>query len=284
MTRFLLALLLPFPLLAGSLEPAGRVIWDVGLENFGGFSGIEVFPDGRFITISDRGTFYWGSLVRDGNELTGIVADNNTPILDSKGNPLNGRNADAEGMAIGPDGAIYLSFEKNHRIMRHVDQFAAGTFVPGDGLFDQFQFNSGMEALASDPEGRLYVIPERSGQLDRPFPVFRFDGSWVEVGQIQRADDFLITGADIGPDGRLYVLERGFGSLRGFHFRIRRYSLTPTPDAGETLFQSNAGNLENFEGISVWQDQAGETRLTIISDDNFNWLQRTIIAEFRVVD
>ena len=284
MIRFLLFLMLPFPALAGSLEKAGRVVWDFHLENFGGFSGIEVYPDGRFLTISDRGNFYWGQIVREGGEIVEVITDNHTPILDSKGNPLQGRNGDAEGLAIGVDGEIYISFEKNHRIMRHTDQFTEGTFVPGDGLFDQFQFNSGMEALATDDQGRLYVIPERSGELERPFPVYRFDGDWLEIGSIARADDFLITGADVGPDGMLYVLERGFAPLRGFHFRIRRYDLTPNPDAGETLFQSNAGNLDNFEGISVWQDQAGQTRLTIISDDNFNMFQRTIIEEYVVLD
>lgn len=284
MIRFLLLCLLPIPAMAGSLEPAGRLVWDFHLDNFGGFSGIEATPDGKLLVISDRGHFYWGWTRRENGELVEVWVDNHTDILDSKGAALTGRNSDAEGMAIGLGGEIYISFEKNHRIMRHADVFSEGTFVPGDGLFDQFQFNSGMEALAADSEGRLYVIPERSGELGRPFPVYRFDGSWEEVGQIQRSDDFLVTDADVGPDGLLYVLERGFSPLRGFHFRIRRYSLTPDPNAGETLYESAAGNLDNFEGMSVWQDLDGQVRLTLITDDNFNFLQRTIVEEYLVID
>ncbi len=285
MIRFLVALLLPFPLLAGSLEPAGRLVWDYDASSFGGFSGIYIRPDGSLLIVSDRGSFYWGGSRREDGELVEVWIDDHAPILDSKGNPLTGRNRDAEGMAVGSEGEIYLSFENNHRIMRHEDVFAAGIFMPEDEDFDSFQDNSGMEALAIDADGRLYVIPERSGLLDRPFPVYRFDGMrWVVIGEVPRSDDFLISGADIGPDGRLYVLERGFSGLRGFHIRVRRYDIGDGISGPETLYESSAGNLENFEGISVWQDKTGQLRLTLITDDNFNPLMRTIIEEYRVVD
>ena len=35
-----------------------------------------------------------------------------------------------------------------------------------------------------------------------------------------------------------------------------------------------------MEGISVWRDDAGRTRVTLISDDNFFPLQQTMIAEY----
>ncbi len=76
---------------------------------------------------------------------------------------------------------------------------------------------------------------------------------------------FLIVGADIGPDGRLYMLERDFAGI-GFRSRIRRFDL----DGGneETMLETGLRTHDNLEGISVWQDAQG-LRLTLISDDNF---------------
>jgi hypothetical protein len=38
-----------------------------------------------------------------------------------------------------------------------------------------------------------------------------------------------------------------------------------------------------MEGISVWRDGEGAIRVTLLSDDNFFPLQRTMFAEFLVV-
>lgn len=283
----LLGILIFLPLAAlAELVPAGRLVWEQEhLSKFGGFSGIEVFADGRFLTISDRGNFFWGEIRRENGELAEVWLDNHTPILDSKGNPLSGLNTDSEGLAIGLDGVIYVSFEGNHRVMRHADKFEAAEFVPLHPDFANLQRNSGMEALAVDQSDNLYTIPERSGQLDRPFPVYRFNSNeWARFGEIARSGDFLIAGADVGPDGRFYVLERGASFLRGFHIRIRRFTIADGLQGDEILYESRAGNLSNFEGISVWRDETGQTRLTLIADDNFNAFQRTIIEEYLVVD
>ena len=38
-----------------------------------------------------------------------------------------------------------------------------------------------------------------------------------------------------------------------------------------------------MEGISVWRDPHGRIRVTLISDDNFFPLQRTMFAEYLLV-
>ncbi|WP_299349376.1 hypothetical protein [uncultured Shimia sp.] len=42
---------------------------------------------------------------------------------------------------------------------------------------------------------------------------------------VPRLDGFDPVGADFGPDGRLFILERGFNGV-GFRSRVRRFDVT----------------------------------------------------------
>ncbi|MFV0299754.1 MAG: esterase-like activity of phytase family protein, partial [Paracoccus sp. (in: a-proteobacteria)] len=141
------------------------------------------------------------------------------------------------------------------------------------------------EALAIAPDGTLLTLPERSGKLTRPFPVWRWrDGTWDQPFSVPRNGDWLAVGADIGPDGRFYLLERDFKGLLGFRSRVRRFDLSETELTNErTLLESFPLQYDNLEGISVWDD-GSEIRMTLISDDNCGFLQRTELVEFRVTD
>ena len=91
-------------------------------------------------------------------------------------------------------------------------------------------------------------------------------------------------GADVGPDGRLYLLERNFRGLLGFRSRVRRFGLGPDGiTSTEELLSTGTLQYDNLEGISVWDDGLG-IRLTMISDDNFLPVQRTELVEYRVTD
>ena len=90
------------------------------------------------------------------------------------------------------------------------------------------------------------------------------------------------TGADFGPAGRLYLLERGFVGL-GFYSRIRAFTLNAggTKILSESLLLTTpVGTHDNMEGLSVWEDDQGRIRLTMISDDNFRFFQKTEMAEY----
>jgi hypothetical protein len=54
---------------------------------------------------------------------------------------------------------------------------------------------------------------------------------------------------------------------------------------GETIFEAGSGTaLDNMEGISVHRSSAGETIVTLISDDNFNFFQSTVLLQFALVE
>jgi len=285
-----LALVLAAPAAQGGaprLALDARVVWSEADPGFGGFSGIEVQDGGAtFLAIGDRGAWASGRMRRAGGRLEGVDLDAFGPLRAISGERLDGQAIDAEGLASDAEGRLYVSFESFHRIRRYDALDGPALPVPAHPQFERLQDNAGLEALAVDAGGVLYTIPERSGLWERPFPVYRFaDGAWLETLSLPRSGKWLAAGADFGPDGQLYLLEREFSWVGGFATRIRRFALGRAGfHAGETLIETAmGGSTDNFEGISVWRDAAGETRITLIADDNFFPLQSTAIAEYRLV-
>ncbi|MDO5703686.1 MAG: esterase-like activity of phytase family protein [Paracoccus sp. (in: a-proteobacteria)] len=277
---------LPVSALSQTLDHIGTHVWrGSGDRNFGGFSGIELSADDSgFHAVTDRAHLYRGRIARDtSGRITGLSITDRTHLKDSKGNPLPpGRLGDSEGIAIAPDGTIWISFEGLDRIAAYDTPDADARRVPPPRALADLRVNAGMEALAITPDGAIIAVPERSGHPARAFPVLRWrDGAWDVPFTIPRQGRWLPTGADVGPDGRLYLLERDFRGLLGFSSRIRRFDLDGTGE--QVLLETNPLQYDNLEGISVWDDGIG-LRITLISDDNFNILQRTEIVEYRLVE
>jgi hypothetical protein len=52
---------------------------------------------------------------------------------------------------------------------------------------------------------------------------------------------------------------------------------------GEVLLEAtDVLNIDNMEAIAAYRSRAGETILTLMSDDNFSPLQRTLIMQFAI--
>ncbi len=260
----------------------GTYVWSIDDPDFGGFSGLDLMPNGRdFVAISDRAFIVAGSLQRQDGQITGVDAGPLAPLLNGRGRPLHGAIADSEGLAVALDGTRYISFEGTDPRVRREGRGGLPDLLTPNPAFLHFPYNASLEALAIGSDGALYTIPERTGRFDRPYPVFRLrDGVWETIFEFPRVGSFVVSGADIGPDGLLYVLERDFSGI-GFRSRVRRFGLDGT--GGETLLETWPLIHDNLEGIAVWHDGTS-IRITMISDDNFNPFQRTEIVEYRVAD
>ncbi|TRW98590.1 esterase-like activity of phytase family protein [Paracoccus sp. M683] len=277
----------PPPATAASLDYVATYVWSLPQDpDFGGFSGIEISDDGKgFNVVTDRANLYWGSIDRDpSGRIRGMNIAGRAHLQDSKGTPLPaGRLGDSEGLAIGRDGRIWVTFEGLNRMAMYTDADRPATRIADLPHIPSIRKNSGLEALAIQPDGTILAVPERSGAQDRPFPILRYrEGAWDQPFTISRDGEWLSVGADIGPDGRLYLLERAFHGLLGFSSRVRRFDLTEDSiSAGEVLLETRPLQYDNLEGLSVWDDGQG-IRLTMISDDNFLFVQRTELVEYRL--
>lgn len=269
---------------APTLRLAGAIGWPGDNPAHGGFSALSVTPDGSgFLALTDKGYFARGQFIRDAGAISSVESVEYGRLLSTKGESLRNHDFDSEGLAIAPDGTIYVSFEANDRIAVTADIASAPTELLRHPDFGRLQNNSSLEALAIAPDGTLIAIPERSGRPERPFPVYRWKaGEWLDTWALPRSGEYLVVDAAFGPDGRLYLLERELALFNlGFSSRIRRFAMSGDGfDAGETLLETPFGRHGNLEGLSVWNDPDGHIRLTMISDDNFSMFLATEFVEY----
>lgn len=267
---------------AGAEPPAltlsAHLVIEDAPREFGGLSAIIVAKDGeRAQILSDRGKLFDVALWRDQSQVLRQVA-----VLRAKYlyiyTPQH--DVDSEGLARAPGGGVFVAVESPPSVLHYTPARSwpepALPFPP----LAIGNTNRGLEAVAMDPQGRLVTMPESPPDDEAGFPVYRLeDGTWRKVALLAKRGPFLVVGADFGPDGRLYVLERAVSAL-GFRSRIRRVALADEITQVETLFQSDLGQYDNLEGISLWRDDAGDVRITLVSDNNFLSIQRTEFVEF----
>jgi hypothetical protein len=85
------------------------------------------------------------------------------------------------------------------------------------------------------------------------------------------------------PNGDLLVLERGvvLVNFAARLVRIRAADVKPGAQMqGEVLFEAVGGDLDNMEGLAVHPGPDGRTRITLVSDNNFNDWERSLLLEF----
>lgn len=271
---------------APKAEYLGSFRWQLDKTWFGGFSGIELSPDGQSMTIiSDRAKILTARIRRKNGKIAAIIPGTPYHLRSSAGAPLKGKIADSEGIAIAPDGTIYVSFEGVHRVSCYMALNSTATPLDRPTAFQSLPQNGSLEALAIDPGGQLYTLPEYATDSRGQIPVYRWtSGKWTTPFSLPARGDFHPVGADFGPDGRFYLLERSF-SILGFRSRLRRWDFTETAALNEqTLLQTTSLTHDNLEGLSIWRDRIGRIRATMISDDNFMFFQRTVLVEYALTE
>ncbi|WP_122072196.1 esterase-like activity of phytase family protein [Pseudophaeobacter sp. EL27] len=271
---------------AEQAQPAGSYTWRASPDWFGGFSGLELSADGsQMVVLSDRAHLVRADVHRQNGEIASVSLHSAQHLRSSKGRRLLGRIMDSEGLALAPDGSLFISFEGLSRVVHHQTEASRARVLPRPNDFRGLPLNKSLEALAIDPQGRLYTLPEKVLNADGEIPVWRWNGArWSQPFTLPRRGGFLPVGADFGPDGRFYLLERNFVFI-GFRSRLRRWDITDQGAINEvTLMESSTGVHDNLEGLSVWRDTTGILRATMVSDDNFKALQRTELVEYTLPD
>lgn len=286
-------------------QPVDGLIFRGGLtlqsqdDTFGGLSGVaRTGADQRVTFVSDRGNFVAGQLAYDQDDrLIGFIGVTIEPMRNSGGEVLPRQYArDAEAVDTvwrnGEPVAVRVGFEH----LTRVADFAITDGKPGGAarevtipqwLTDN-RSNETLEAVciappASPIAGSTLLLAEEA--LDENG---NHRGELLGVndkGPLAYANSPIVNPTDCKflPNGDLLVLERGV-SLFAFVMNLR---LVPAAEVrpgnlmtGRLLLSAQGGEIDNMEALLVHQTPAGETRILIGSDNNFNDWQRTLLLEF----
>ena len=286
-----------------ALNRFGMLVFRGGLEltssdkAFGGISAIHIPGDGgKFIAATDRGNWLRGEIRYESARPVGIANAEMAPMLDARGRPLARRGwYDTESMTA-DGGILYVGIERVNRIVRFnygKDGLAARAQPVKAPEIRKLPNNRGLEGLVYVPRGRLLggtLIAFAERQLDAAgnHTAFLIGGPHPGSFNLKRHRDFDITDAALLPAGDLLVLERRFNWAEGVAIRMRRIPLSEIkPGAlvdGREIFSAHmVHQVDNMEALAVHRSGA-DTVVTMVSDDNFSPLQRTLLLQFTLLE
>lgn len=234
--------------------------------------------NGRDLTIvSDEGDLVHARLVLDASgRLVGLKDAKLTALPGEDGKPLPGKQeADSEGLALLANGDMLVSFEQRHRIW--IYPAAGGPPRPVPSPDATFPANGGMEALGPDPAAGpdAYVVGgEDSGQTW----TCKLASGCTPGPSITKPEGFGLVAVARLPQARTAWLLRAWDPLRG-----SRVTLTIQDAKGAELGRLDLArpySVDNFEALAAVPANDGSVRFYLLSDDNFQSVQRTLLLAF----
>lgn len=273
---------------------------------FGGISGLRTGKDTaegvQLLAITDTGSWLAFTTVEKAGRLVGVTDMMMTSLPQPDGKPAATKSdVDAEALEWDPaTGAAMVAYEQDHRFawFTGIDPARPASLaalpVRTEHLTEMIGWpaNNGAEASALLPDGTRIALAESTRRPDGSLlALITRDGSTTEIG-ITGVDGFSPTDAIAIDATTLLILHRKFSPIGGVGAAITRVDLAPAlaakpvavPLAATLLARWQAPlTLDNMEGLAL--HRRGERRfLYVVSDDNLNSMQRTILMKFELVE
>lgn len=291
------------PFVNAHLDWRGGLVLTSPSKNFGGWSGLALSRDGKsLVSVSDAGLWMTAEVDYDAERLKDLRSARIGALKAIKGKPLTrARDRDAEAIAIAggspAKGTAYIAFEQHDRIgvfdvsAKGIGPPKSYLTLPAEAARMRMDGFESLTVLAGGPRKGALV-----GFAENPLRGEKLHRGWIWIGGVPRGftvaglGGFSITDAASLSDGRVVLVERRFRWLEGLRIRLRLLpadAIKPGATAtGDVLLEADTSQeIDNLEGLAVSETEAGETILTLISDDNFNrFLQRTVLLQFALTE
>ena len=210
---------------------------------------------------------------------------------------LDKREQDAEAVERLADGSYLVSFEGNHRILRYASLKSQPTLFAIPPGIAEAPRNGGLEAMTPLADGRVLVLSEKfhseedggKGKGDYIGWLLTADGQ--NLGQVYWPGTGIFRPTDLAalPNGDVLLLQRRFTLVGGAGARLSRIPAARIKAGGRLIDEEVAlltphRAVDNFAGLAVRRDPKGGWLIYLLSDDNFNPLQRTLLLQFHLAE
>ena len=300
MRLILFLILLIAPLFSVDIRPPkyhGKIKFIKQIElkaNFSGYPFAEISDlaynskNGLLYMISDEGILYTFKANFTSNNFT-LTPENATYFKRKNGKPLRKWKRDTEGMALNSKGKIFVSREGTPKITLFRED---GVKVKNLKLPKELQNvqlrsrNKSLESLAYHPKYGLLTALEwpPKGVNAKEQTIYSLSGKQWHF-KVEKYKKNGISEIEVMSDGNLLVLERAYNGMFGkFVVTLKKVFINGCKTKfcpSEVLLSIDSSKdwlVENFEGLA----RVGENRYLMISDDNNNFFQRTLLIYFEI--
>jgi hypothetical protein len=251
---------------------------------FSGFSSLLYLGDRTFLAGSDRGYLFRFQIGPQGPE---------SGTLNQIGENRTGkkRDVDLEAMMANlATGQYWAAYERSNTIARFSALGAEEARVQPAAM-RHWDNNSGPEAMARLPDGRVLVIAEQRSSQSGNHEALLFRGDPLEPGEpvaftVETPDKYRPTDVAVAPNGGALVILRRFDPLARPSLSVKLAIFDPTlirpGKAWKALSTVSLGPgvpMDNYEGIAIVPRPDGACSVWLISDDNFSITQDTLLLE-----
>ncbi len=243
----------------------------------------------RLYMVGDRGSLFtfeaiFGEKIDKLEPLAGV------PITKENGKPFKKWRRDTEGLTLDKRGDLLISFEgkpkigsfgtNGQRIKRHS--------LP-KSIRDKNRYkhaNKSLESIVFHPKYGILTATELPLKKKKYQTIYALNGKeWNFKAESEKKSS--VTAMEVMDDGHILVLERAYTQpLKPLTITLKKVYLDRIKNGlchTEIIVKmtNNKGwSLDNFEGLA----KVAPHRYIIISDDNGNFYQRTLLIYFEIIE
>lgn len=245
--------------------------------------------------ISDKGLLFSFN-AHFSDKIDTLIPMRATKLKNKKGKRLKKWKRDSEGMTLNGKGKLLISFEGKAKIgWFHKNSSRYGNLIRKYTLPKELKQtknyrskNKSLEALAWHPDYGLLTATEwpLKKYNKKRQTIYALSGKRWHFKAEPEGKSGLVA-MEVMDDGNLLVMERSYtGLLNPFVVTLKKvYIKGCKKQMCDTKVIAKMSNhkgweIDNFEGLA----RVGKNRYVMISDDNENFFQRTLLIYFEVID
>ncbi len=278
------------------LDQRQLVFQDIKAVKFSEISDLAYYPKNqKLFMISDEGKLFIFK-AKFGDKIELLEPKDAVKLRKKNAKKFKKWRKDSEGLTLDERGRLLISFEGRAKIgWFHKNSAQYGQMIKQYRLPKELQDpknyrsrNKSLEALAWHPKYGVLTAAEwpLKKYNKKRQTVYALNGKkWHFKAEPEARS--AISAMEVMDDGNLLILERSYtGILNPFVVTLKKVYLNKCRGANcktKVLAKMNSHqgwDVDNFEGLA----RVGKNRYVMISDDNDNFFQKTLLIYFEVVE